>query len=229
MTDDELMSKATENIFESLGANGEVEAEEVDTTEEVDVEQTKRERLPDMYRDREKSRREGDKKGKVHGSSPILKSNAIAAMHRLEPQFNQFKGAYDYFKEIGERGKANQLREQYQLEDFLPAVEAIVASSTPDEVLNASWVLEKLDEFSASGKGYTEAYLKQAYGDMLGQPVGNSDGLVTEAVGRIRMLGTKGMTRAAVTEAKNIKKAIDQGENIASEDDYILISRVANY
>lgn len=229
MTDDELMFKATENVFEILGTNGEVEAEEVDTTEEVEVEEPKRNRLPDMYRDREKSRREDNKKGVVHGCSPILKSNAIAAMHRLEPQFNQFKGAYNHFKEIGEHDKANQLREQYQLEDFLPAVEAIVASSTPDEVINASWVLERLDEFSASGKGYTEAYLKQAYGDMLGQVAGRSDGLVSEAVGHIRMLGAKGMTRAAVSEAKNIKRAIDQGENIASKDDYILISRVANF
>ena len=197
--------------------------------EEPDENSPKRERLPDMYRDREKSRREEGKKGAVRGCSPILKSNAIAAMHRLEPQFNQFKGAYDHFKEIGEHDKANQLREQYQLEQFLPAVEAVVYSSTPDEVINSSWVLDKLDEFSASGKGYTEAYLKQAYGDMLGQVAGRSDGLVSEAVGRIRMLGAKGMTRAAVTEAKNIKKAIDQGENIASEDDYILITRVANF
>lgn len=201
--------------------------EQVDDSE--DKPQRERERKPDMYRDREKSRREENNKGAVHGCSPILKSNAIAAIHRLEPQYNQFNGAYKHFIKIGERDKANQLREQYQLEDFLPAVEAIVASSTPDEVLNASWVLEKLDEFSASGRGYTESYIKQAYGDMLGQVEGRSDGLVNEAVGRIRMLGAKGMTRAAVTEAKNIKKAIDQGENIASEDDYILISRVANY
>lgn len=195
---------------------------EVKETEEV-------ERKPDLYRDRQNKRREDSKRGSVHGCSPILKSNAIVAIHRLEPQYNQFNGAYKHFMEIGERGKANQLREQYQLEDFLPAVEAIVASSTPDEVLNASWVLDKLDEFSASGKGYTEAYLKQSYGDMLGQVAGRSDGLVNEAVSRIRMLGAKGMTRAAVSEAKNIKMAIDQGENIASEDDYILISRVANF
>lgn len=211
-----------ETIKEWGGDQEVVEKEEV--TEEIIPE-----RRPDLYRDRQDKRRKENKKGQLRGCSPILKSNAIAAIHRLELQYNQFKGAYDHLMEIGERDKANQLREQYQLGDFLPAVEAIVMSSTPDEVLNSSWILERLDEFSASGNGYTEAYLKQAYGDTLGQVNGKSDGLVKEAVGRIRMFGDKGMTRAAVTEAKNIKKAIDQGENIASEDDYILISRVANY
>lgn len=224
-----------DKVFERIGEQAYQETikewgggEEVIEGDEV-TENIMPERKPDLYRDRQNKRHKDNKRGSVHGCSPILKSNAIAAIHRLEPQYNQFNGAYKHFMEIGEREKAEQLREQYQLEDFLPAVEAVVASSTPDEVLNASWVLEKLDEFSASGRGYTEAYLKQAYGDMLGQVEGRSDGVVNEAVGRIRMLGAKGMTRAAVAEAKNIKKAIDKGENIASEDDYILISRVANF
>lgn len=227
--DDEAFLQITRDTMSDIKEEFGGTIEEANTAEEIEVEEPQRNRLPDMYKDRQDKRREDSKKGKMRGCSPILKSNAIAAIHRLEPQYNQFKGAFSHLREIGEREEANQLREQYQLEEFLPAVEAIVASSTPDEVLNASWVLEKLDEFSASGKGYTEEYLKQSYGDMLGRVVGNSDGLVKEAVGRIRMLGAKGMTRAAVTEAKNIKKAIDEGENIASEDDYILISRVANY
>lgn len=228
--DDKAFEQITRQAYkETVKEFGGGDIEDIDTTEEVEIEEPKRKRLPDMYRDREKARREESKKGVLRGCTPILKSNVIAVLSRLGPQFNQFKGAYDHFKEIGERGKANQLREQYQMENFLPALEAIVTSATPDEVLNSSWALDKMDEFSASGKGYTEAYLKQAYGNMLGQVTGKSDGLVMEAVNNIRVLGAKGMTRSAVAEAKNIKRLIDQGENIASEDDYALISRVANF
>lgn len=215
--------QAYQETVKEFGGGNEV-IEESETVEEIIPE-----RKPDMYRDREKSRREQDKKSDLRGCSPMLRSSAEAAISRLRPQYNQFKGAYDHFKDIGERGKVNQLREQYQMEEFLPAVEAIVLSTTPDEVLNADKILSQLDKFSGSGKGYTKAYLKQAYGDTLGQVNGISDGLVKDTVNHIRMLGAKGMTRAAVAEAKNIKKQIDSGENIASEDDYILISRVANY
>lgn len=224
-----------DEVFERIGKQAYQETikewgggEEIIDESEM-IEEVTPERNPDIYHDREKSRLEQNKKSDLRGCSPMLKSSRKAAISRLRPRYNQFKGAYEHFKEIGERDKANQLREQYQMEDFLPAVEAIVLSNTPDEVLNSDKTLEKLDELSGSGRGFTKAYLKQAYGDMLGQVNGMSDGLVKDTVNHIRVLGAKGMTRAAVAEAKNIKKQIDNGENIASEDDYILISRVANY
>lgn len=224
--DDDIFMQVTRDTMEDmkreLGGGAEF-------TEEVEVSEVESQRMPDLYRDKQEQRREDGKKSHLRGCNAILKGSAEAAISRLEPQYRQFKGAYEHFKDEKQMDKAIQLKEQYQMEDFLPAVEALVLSSTPDELLNSKEILSRLDDLSGSGKGYTEAYLKQAYDDMLGQVEGLSDGEVAESVRVIRDLGAKGQTRGAMSVAKDIKRKIDRGENIASEEDYILISRVANF
>lgn len=139
-------------------------------------------------------------------------------------------------KERGEIERADMVRQQYMDEKFIPAVEAVVNYTSPDEVLNCKDALSALDKYAlgvGSQKGYTAAYVRQAYGDLLGQDLnGNldrSDDAVREAVCKITKLAEQDEIRTAIGIAKQIKKSIDNGEHIATDDDYALIGRVAAF
>ena len=117
-------------------------------------------------------------------------------------------------------------------EDFLPAVEIVVNSTSPDEVLASKKALNELDKYAlleGSGKGYTATYIRQAYGNQLGQKEGRSDASVRSEVMRINSMLDNGQVRTAVSIANQIKDKIDRGENQADEVDYELISRVVSF
>ena len=82
-------------------------------------------------------------------------------------------------------------------------------------------------------KGYSASYIRQAYGDLLGKDIedkfGASDPFVHEAIMRIKSLVFMDNIRSAVGLAKQTKERVDKGEHMASEDDYALLSRVANF
>lgn len=117
-------------------------------------------------------------------------------------------------------------------ENFLPAVEIIVNSTSPDEVLNSKKALEELDKYvllEGSGKGYTATYVRQAYGNQLGQQEGRSDDSVRSGVMRINALLDEGQVRTAVGIANDLKEKIDKGEAQADDIDFELIGRVTSY
>ena len=136
----------------------------------------------------------------------------------------------------GEPGRAELAAKQYMEDRFLPAVEAIIRFSSPDELLNCKEALRTLDKYAlgtGSMSGYTASYVRSAYGDLLGKDLDNrfdkSDPSISQMVMRVRVLSDKGDIRNAIGVAKQAKKQIDNGENMASEDDYELISRVVAY
>ncbi len=135
-------------------------------------------------------------------------------------------------KAQGERGRAEIRRQQYMQEDFLPAVEIVVNSTSPDEVLNSKKAMEELDKYAlleGSGKGYTATYIRQAYGNQLGNVEGRSDPSVRSEAMRINSLLDNGQIRTAIGVANKIKEKIDKGENQADDIDYELISRVVSF
>ena len=134
--------------------------------------------------------------------------------------------------EVGDKARAKMMVQQYMEESFLPAVEAVVNYTSPDELLNCKEALSALDSMAigdGSMKGYTAAYVRQAYGDQLGQKEGESDPTVVDAVRRIHMLVSDDQYRTAVGLAKKLKKSIDDGQNIASDEDYALLGRIVSY
>lgn len=121
-------------------------------------------------------------------------------------------------------------------ENFLPAVEVVIRYTSPDELLNCKEALSALDKYAmsvGSSDGYTAAYVRQAYGDLLGQDLNGSadrsDPYVVERVRVIKFLSDNDDIRASVSAARQLKKQIDDGIHIASDDDYELIGRVANF
>lgn len=150
----------------------------------------------------------------------------------LAKAYKRAQDDVDALKDQGERGRAEIRRQQYMQEDFLPAVEIVVNSTSPDEVLNSKQALKELDKYAlleGSGKGYTATYIRQAYGNQLGQKEGRSDASVRSDVIRINSLLDDGQVRTAFGIANKLKEKIDRGEAQADDIDYELIGRVIAY
>ena len=171
------------------------------------------------------------------GSSAAVNMSAYAVIdgvgaEGLAKAYNRAKSDMSALRERGERGRAEIIRQQYMSENFLPAVEIVVNSTSPDEVLNSEQALNELDKYvllEGSGKGYTATYIRQAYGNQLGQKEGRSDASVRSDVMRINALLDDGQVRTAFGLASKLKDKIDRGEAQADDIDYELIGRVVAY
>lgn len=177
------------------------------------------------------------KKQRPHGSSALVTAvtedvvNGSGGYEGLARAYKRMKRDCDLLRERGEDSRAELIKQQYMMDSFLPAIEVVVNSASPDELLNCSAALDALDQFAPTvggGKGFTAGYVKQAYGDTLGQRPMGSDGYITDAVIKINRWLDDGSNRMACSLANKIKKQIDNGEHIASDEDYELISRVVN-
>ena len=92
--------------------------------------------------------------------------------------------------------------------------------------------MEELDKYAlleGSGKGYTATYIRQAYGNQLGQQEGRSDATVRSGVMRINSLLDDGQVRTAIGVANDLKAKIDRGEAMADEIDFDLIGRLLSF
>lgn len=150
----------------------------------------------------------------------------------LAKAYRRAQDDIDALKDQGERGRAEIRRQQYMQEHFLPAVEIVVNSASPDEVLANQKALQELDKYvllEGSGKGYTAQYIRQAYGNQLGQQEGRSDASVRSGVMRINLLLDEGRVREAVGIANDLKEKVNNGQNQADEIDWELIGRVTSY
>lgn len=171
------------------------------------------------------------------GSSAIVNTAVKAVVDGMGAEglaraYNRAKEDADALMDRGERGRAQLRRKQYMDENFLPAVEIVVNSTSPDELLNSKSGLEELDKYvllEGSGRGYTVSYVRQAYGDQLGQVEGRSDDSVRSGVMRLNALLDDGQVRAAFSLANTLKDKIDRGEAQADDVDYDMIGRIVAY
>lgn len=194
--------------------------------EPVDIYQRNQDRIYDV-----------NQKSFPNGSSAAVNMSVYAVIdgvgaEGLAHACHETKEDIEALKERGERGRAELRRQQYMQENFLPAVEIVVNSTSPDEVLNSKRALEELDKYAlleGSGKGYTATYIRQAYGNQLGQQKGRSDASVRSGVMRINSLLDNGDLRSAIGVASDLKKKIDEGSAMADDIDYSLIGRVVSY
>lgn len=202
------------------------EAESEETPEPVDLYQRDRERIRDV-----------NAKSFPKGSSPIVYAAVDAVVdgrgaEGLARAFRRAKDDIESLRARGERGRAELRRKQYMEEYFLPAVEVVINSASPDELLANERALRELDKYvllEGAGKGYTAQYVRQAYGNQLGQVEGRSDASVRSGVARINALLDDGQIRAAYGMACKLKQKIDNGSAMADDNDYELIGRVVAY
>lgn len=178
-----------------------------------------------------------DSKAFPKGSSRAVDMSLYAVIdgvgsEGLAHAYHEAKEDIDSLKERGERGRAEIRRNQYMQEFFLPAVEIVVNSTSPDEVLNSKRALDMLDKYAlleGAGKGYTATYIRQAYGNQLGRKEGRSDASVRSDVMRINTMLDNGQIRTAVSIANKLKDKIDSGDAMADDVDYELIGRVVSF
>lgn len=191
----------------------------------------------DLYQRDQVRIRDVNAKQYPKGSSAIVNTAVNAVLDGMGAEglvkaYKRAKEDADSLKERGERGRVEIRRKQYMEENFLPAVELVVNSTSPDEVLNSKSALDELDKYAlleGSGKGYTATYIRQAYGNQLGQVEGRSDDSVRSGVRRINMLLDNGDVRTAFGLASKLKDQIDRGEHIADDVDYEMIGRIVAY
>lgn len=197
----------------------------------------------DIYQRDRDARWEESQKVRPRGSSVLVKTVTESVINGdgvpgagLAHAYKRAEDDSVSLKERGEIERSELARKQYMEERFLPAIEVVVNYTSPDELLNCKEALDALDKYAlgvGTPKGYTAAYIRQAYGDVLGQDLddllGRSDEAVLNAVRKIKMLADRDEVRTAIGVAKQIKKQIDSGEHIANDDDYAVIGRVAAF
>ena len=183
----------------------------------------------DLYNETQRTLRKESRKTYPRGASTLTKKIAEEALGGLARQKKRAEVDSDYWKNRGDEERAQLIKDQYMEECFLPAVEMVIISATPDEVLNAKDILSAFDDVTFEyGPGYTASYIRTAYGDQLGNASSASDGYVRDAISRIKSLAAMDQIRAAYGVAQKLKKEVDNGNHTASEDDYEIITRVAS-
>lgn len=222
---DEFSANELERLKENRREAAEEEAQPA-PPQPVDVYQRNMDRIYDAK-----------KRAYPRGSSAIVNMAVFSVIdgngaEGLAKAYNRAKEDVDALKANGERGRVQLRRQQYMQEYFLPAVELVVNSTSPDEVLNSQRALDSLDKYAmleGSGKGYTASYVRQAYGDQLGQIKGRSDASVRDGVRRIDALLNEGQIRTAFGIANKLKDRIDKGDAQADDEDYELLGRIVAY
>lgn len=192
----------------------------------------------DIYRNNRRKAIVSNKKEFPRGSRTIVKAvvttliNGSDGSEGLARAKKRAEDDIDILKAQGNKDRADIRLNQYMEEKFLPVVEAAISYSSPDEVLNCKEALSMLDKMAlgvGSMKGYTAAYIRQAYGGVLGQNRGDSDPSVLSEMRRIKALVSNDQMRTAIGLAQKLKKKVDNGEAMASPEDYAVIGRMVAY
>lgn len=192
----------------------------------------------DLYQRNLNARRDATKKQYPAGSSQRVLAitqdaiNGDGGRPGLARAYRRAKDDSESLKEQGWTERARAIEQQYMEEQFLPIIEVVVNFTSPDELLNNARALKALDDYvlsTGSGRGYTEAYVRGAYGDQLGARPGLSDALVAESVRRIKRMASMDNIRGAYGVAKKTKDKVDRGDAMASDEDYELLTRVASF
>lgn len=198
------------------------------TAEEVEVSKPQ---PVDVYNEQQIKQRDSRSKRERHGSDPIVNIIVDGVLQIIIPHYRQTKGMMKHLQKTGQKDKAEAVRAQYMTDYYLPGVEAVIAQSSPDDLLNNEKAMQDLEQYSLSlggAGGYLKGYLMNAYGGMFGKMQTESDAMVANTMRQLIRLGAEGDTRSAISLAKRMQKEIDAGRNVASEADYETILKVAN-
>lgn len=187
----------------------------------------------DIYQTAKNARYEANKAYSVNGSSPKVLLDLKAVLKQLAAAHKKAKSDSELYLNRGDTAWARYANDQYMEEQFLPAVQSLIDFNSVDEVVNNKQALSELDKYATldntSGSGYTLSFIRSMYPNDFGKYSGTSDSIVVDKLRRMNNLLMNDRVRAAVGIAKGIKKDIDNGKNIASEEDYETITKVALY
>lgn len=224
-------------LYEDFDAEGIVKRQEKQEAEALKNQPAPAPEAVDIYQRNQDRIYEANQKSYPKGSSRAVNMSVYSVIdgvgtEGLAKAYKKAQDDIDALKDQGERGRAEIRRQQYMQEYFLPAVEIVVNSTSPDLVLSNQKALEELDKYvllEGAGKGYTATYIRQAYGNQLGQQAGRSDPTVRASVMRINTLLDNGEVRSAVGIANDLMEKIKRGGAMADEIDADLLGRVVSF
>lgn len=172
----------------------------------------------------------------ARGSRPKIKLDMTAVVNSgIRQQYKKAKDDSDYYNSIGNKQYSSMVKQQYMQDYFLPAIDAMVKLNGMEAMLANKEVLADLDALTlldgTRGSGYTEAFIRSMYKPEQNamSVVERSDAQVEQAVRDIKYLCETDQIGSAVGRASDIKRSIDNGENVASEEDYGIVQKVALY
>lgn len=191
----------------------------------------------DIYQRNQDRLYEVSRKSFPKGSNAIVNAATLSVIdgnggEGLAHAYKKAKEDIETLKNRGEKGRVELRRRQYMDEYFLPALEIVINSASPDELLTNESALKELDKYvllEGLGRGYTASYIRQAYGNQLGQVEGRSDASVRSGIQRLNLLLDNAQIRTAFGLANKLKEQIDKGDAMADDASYDLISRIVTY
>ena len=150
--------------------------------------------------------------------------DAMLAIESIYQSMGEPESFLAYSESVGD-GSRKTDAEKEQI--YFNSAEQVFLSGNYQKALTS---LQKYFDAYPSGTRATEAYFYQAecY-NALGQKEGDSDPTVTEMMRRIKSLVRDDQYRTAIGMAKKLKKQIDDGQHIASDEDYDVIGRMVAY
>lgn len=220
------IARTTDEFFDQSPGVEERDVKAEESFSPVDLYQRDRNRIYDVS---QKSYPKGSSRAVEMATYGVIDGNGAEGLGHA---YRRAKDDINTLKERGERGRAELVKTQYMQEHFLPAIEVVVAASSPDELLNDNRALAELDKYAlldGASKGYTASYIRQAYGNQLGQKTGRSDSVVRAEIIKINQLLDMGEIRMAHSAADRIKKKIDDGGAMADDLSYDFLGRVVSF
>lgn len=226
-----------DTIMQNIDTNTKAELEASKEYYKNLPEETVETKSVDIYQENANKMRENANKSFPKGSSQIVNYAVTqvvegAGAEGLAHAYKEAREDDSELRKKGERERAGLVRRQYMNEHFLPALELVVNSASPDELLNNKRALDTLDQYvlsEGSGKGYTAQYVRSAYGNQLGQMEGRSDAYMRSKMRELNSLLDRGDVRLAYRLAKKLKDQVARGEHIADDADYDLMGRIVAY
>lgn len=190
----------------------------------------------DLFQARRDVQHDYSKKRFPHGARALVLATVKDVINgvgtdSLAQAYERAKDDSEALEKRGDVRRAQLVKNQFMQEHFLPAVEVVVNFTSPDELLNSKEGLRQLDSYAmgkGSMSGFTAAYVREAYGELLGKVESASCPEVTDAIMKIDGFLSTGQMMLARGLAKKIKRKIDDGKVIASEQDYQKVLNVAN-
>lgn len=174
-------------------------------------------------------------KKKPNGARAKMMIEGRYIMDGLAFENEKAKRARDIAIARGDNKVAGLIMSQYMQDKFLPAIETLVRLNSASELLNSEKMLEELDKraivpSNQSASGYTKAFVISLYQDELQNPTPPvmSDSTVRCCMRDINNLMQSGNIRTAVGKAEKMLKKIDAGQQIAVDDDYLILQKIAS-
>lgn len=218
MNDEQIEEKVM-----ALFGDGEEEVETTETTEETVAPPV------DLYQQGASQRRE-KLTSKGRGASPRLALSLEQILAGPLPiGYKQAKHQSEQMEKQGDVRRSQLVKQQYMQEYYMPAVDALVRLSSPEQMLASEQVLKELDKFvlipGSRGTGYTRAFVLSMYEEGV-QPA-QSDHEVELAVNKVKQYCYDGLIRQAVGLADRTLSSIERGENYAIPEDFELLEQVS--